>query len=49
MKKAVAVLLLAACAVMLLTAAAGAEAKFVTIQEWKDAGGACGDCMLLLL
>ena len=49
MKKAVIVLALAVCLVLLLTAVAGAEsAKFVTIQEWTDANGACGDCMLLL-
>ena len=24
------------------------EARFVTIQEWLDAKGECGDCMLLL-
>ena len=47
MKKAIALLL--AC--MLLAAAAvsmGDEAKFVTVREWLDAKGECGECMLLL-
>ena len=29
-------------------AALGEGAKFVTIQEWLDAKGECGDCMVLL-
>ncbi len=49
MKKAVVALILAVCLVLSLTAVSGAEgAKFVTIQQWIDAGGACGDCMLIL-
>ena len=46
MKKTVALLL--ACMLVSIAAAAGGEAKFVTVQEWLDAKGACGDCMILL-
>ena len=28
--------------------ASGEEARFVTVREWLDAKGECGDCMLLL-
>ncbi len=42
----------AAALVLLLVsvccAALGEEAKFVTVQEWLDAKGECGECMLLL-
>ena len=48
MKKVIAVLMLVVCVVLAATAVAGEEAKFVTIQEWIDAKGECGDCMLLL-
>ena len=49
MKKAIAILLLAACVLMSAAAAsAEGEAKFVTIQEWLDAKGECGDCMLIV-
>ncbi len=48
MKKAIAVLMLLVCVVLAATAVAGEEAKFVTVQEWIDAKGECGDCMLLL-
>ncbi len=34
--------------VSLSCVALGEETKFVTIQEWLDAKGECGDCMLLL-
>ena len=34
--------------VFLISAALGEEAKFITIREWLDAKGQCGDCMLLL-
>ena len=34
--------------VFLIRAALGEEAKFVTIREWLDAKGECGDCMVLL-
>ena len=47
MKKIIAVCL--ACVLVALAAAAlGDGAKFVTVQEWLDAKGECGDCMLLL-
>ncbi len=29
-------------------AASAEEVKFVTIREWLDAGGECGDCLLLV-
>ena len=49
MKKQIAALLLAVCLLVSLTAASlGEEAKFVTVQEWMDATGECGNCMLLL-
>ena len=49
MKKQIAALLLAVCLLVSLTAASlGEEAKFVTVQEWLDARGECGNCMLLL-
>ena len=47
MKKVLSVLLIV-CVLASFAAAAWAEAKFVTIQEWMDAKGECGDCMLLL-
>ena len=31
-----------------LSPALSEEARFVTVQEWLDAKGECGDCMLLL-
>ena len=47
MKKAVAILLV--CALVCAAASVLAEeAKFVTIREWLDAKGECGDCMVLL-
>ena len=49
MKKTAALIVSAVLALILLSCAAlGEEAKFVTIQEWLDAKGECGDCMLLL-
>lgn len=42
----------AVCFVLMLTltacAALGEEIRFVTVQEWLDAKGECGDCLLLL-
>lgn len=35
-------------AVMFTAAALGEGPRFVTIQEWMDAKGECGDCMLLV-
>lgn len=47
MKKAIALLLV--CILVSAAAAAAAEgAGFVTIREWLDARGECGDCMLVL-
>ncbi|MER1994524.1 MAG: hypothetical protein ABS897_10845 [Eubacteriales bacterium] len=46
MKKIVALLLV--CILVCAAAAALGEAKFVTIREWLDANGDCGDCMLVL-
>ena len=34
--------------VVLLCPALSEEVRFVTVQEWLDAKGECGDCMLLL-
>lgn len=49
MKKKIVALALAVCLLLSLTAVSLAEeAKFVTIREWLDAKGECGDCMLLL-
>ena len=47
MKKATALLLVLAC-LFVSGAALGDEAKFVTIQDWLDAKGECGDCMMLV-
>ena len=48
MKK-VSALLLAVCCMASAAAAAGGEGtRFVTVQEWLDAKGECGECMLLL-
>ena len=47
MKKATALLLALAC-LFVSAFALAEEAKFVTIQEWLDAKGECGDCMLLV-
>ncbi|MBR5962093.1 MAG: hypothetical protein IKZ98_14005 [Clostridia bacterium] len=49
MKKILALLVLAVCLVVSISAVSfGEGAKFVTIQEWLDAKGECGDCMLLV-
>ena len=49
MKKIAALFLSVVLAVLTLSCAAlGEKTKFVTIQEWLEAKGACGDCMLLL-
>ena len=47
MKKSAAVLLLVVFLVVSVAACADG-AKFVTVQEWLDAKGECGDCMLVL-
>ena len=47
-KMAALVLSIVLAALTLSCAALGEETKFVTIQEWLEAKGACGDCMLLL-
>ena len=49
MKKAVALVLSVMFVLALLSCGALAEGpRFVTIQEWLDAKGECGDCMLLV-
>ena len=50
MKKAIALALSIVLVLASLSCFAQAEEgpKFVTIQEWMDAKGECGDCMLLL-
>ncbi len=41
--------LLTVCLILCFTAAAGGESvSFITIREWMEAKGECGDCMLLL-
>ena len=47
MKKVIA-LLLAVCCMASAAAAGGEGTRFVTVQEWLDAKGECGECMLLL-
>ena len=47
MKKSIA-LIITIVLISLSYAALSEEARFVTIQEWLDAKGECGDCMLLL-
>ena len=50
MKKTIALALSVVLVLVSLSCVAQAEEgpKFVTIQEWLDAKGECGDCMLLL-
>ncbi len=49
MKKTIAVILLVVYLVLSFTAISCAdETQFVTIQEWLNAKGECGDCLLLL-
>ena len=41
--------LLALCLILSVTASAvGESQRFITIREWMEAKGECGDCMLLL-
>ena len=50
MKKTISLVLSIILALVSLSCIAQAEegTKFITIQEWLDAKGECGDCMLLL-
>ena len=48
MKRMLAVLVLAACLAVSITGVFAEEARFVTIREWMDAMGKCGECMLLV-
>ena len=49
MRRVLALLMLVVCLGISITAVSYADdAKFVTIQEWLDAKGDCGDCMLLV-
>ena len=50
MKKTMALLISIVLVLVSLSCAAQAEEgpKFITIQEWLDAKGECGDCMLLV-
>ena len=49
MKKTVSLLIALTLALISLSWAASEEqAKFVTVREWLDAKGECGDCMVLL-
>ena len=48
MKKAIALLLAVCCMASAAAAAGGEGTRFVTVQEWLDAKGECGECMLLL-
>ncbi len=48
MKKALAFVLMIICLFVSVTAVSEEEAKFVTIQEWLDAKGECGNCILVL-
>ncbi len=49
MKKKIVELALGVCLLLSPTAGSlGEEAKFATVQEWLDARGECGNCMLLL-
>lgn len=50
MKKGIIALALSVVLLASFSYAAQAEGgpRFVTVQEWLDAGGECGDCMLLL-
>ena len=49
MKKAVTIFIVLTFALISISCAASEDqAKFVTIQEWLDAKGECGDCMVLL-
>ena len=48
MKKALAVLVIVVCVLFLAAVSMGEEARFVTIREWMDARGECGNCMLVV-
>ena len=49
MKRMLILLLALVCLfVSLSSAASGEGARFVTVREWLDARGECGDCMLLV-
>ena len=48
MRKIVALSVAVIMLISFLCPALSEEARFVTIQEWLDAKGECGDCMLLL-
>ncbi len=48
MKKVIALLLAVCCMASAAAAAGGEGTRFVTVQEWLDAKGECGECMLLL-
>ena len=50
MKKTIALVLSAVIVLVSLSCIAQAEegSRFVTVREWLDANGECGDCMLLL-
>lgn len=49
MKKIFVVLMITVCLVIALAGSAFAEdMKFVTIKEWLDTKGECGDCMILV-
>ena len=48
MRKIVALSVVVIMLISFLCPALSEEARFVTIQEWLDAKGECGDCMLLL-
>jgi len=49
MKKMLAVLMIVVCIIVSISGISFADdMKFVTIQEWMDAKGECGDCVLLV-
>ena len=48
MKKVIALLLAVCCMASAAAAAGGEGTRFVTVQEWLDAKGECGDCLLLV-
>ena len=48
MKKAAVLLLVVCLAVSVSSAALAGDPAFVTVQEWLDAKGECGDCLVAL-
>ena len=48
MKKVLALALMLVCLVISVTAVSEEGPRFVTVQEWLDAKGECGNCMLVL-